>query len=73
MTEIGRWIFVAGIVLVVVGALVMLVGKVPGLGKLPGDIVWEKGNFKLFAPLGTMLLLSIVLTILVNVIARLWK
>ena len=73
MTEIGRWIIVLGIILVIVGALVMLAGKLPGIGKLPGDIVWKRGDFTLFAPLGTMLLVSALLTIILNVIARWMK
>jgi len=73
MTELGRWIVITGVILIVVGALVMLAGRVPGVGRLPGDIVWRKGNFTLFAPLGTMLVVSVVLTIILSIIARWMK
>lgn len=73
MTELGRWIVITGVILVVIGALVMLAGRVPGVGRLPGDIVWRKGNFTLFAPLGTMLVVSVVLTIILSIIARWMK
>jgi hypothetical protein len=70
MTEIGRWIVIFGIVLVIVGALVMVAGKLPGIGKLPGDMVWKRGDFTLYAPIGTMVVVSVVLTLILNVVAR---
>lgn len=42
-------------------------------GSLPGDFSWKRGNVRIFAPLGTMLLISIVLTIIVNILLRLFK
>lgn len=73
VTEIGRWLIFLGLMLLLVGGLMFLVGRLPGLGRLPGDFVWERGNVRVFAPLGTMLLLSLILTILLNVIARLFR
>lgn len=70
MAEIGRWLLVIGLILVLSGALLLLLGRVSGVGRLPGDIVWERDNVRVFVPLGTMLLLSIILTILVNLIIR---
>jgi DUF2905 family protein len=61
--EIGR-------ALVVFGVVLMLSGKIPFVGKLPGDIVVRKGNFTLYAPLMTGLILSIVLTLVLNLWAR---
>jgi hypothetical protein len=73
MTEMGRWFIVAGVVFLVVGGLLMLVGRLPWSGRLPGDIVIDRDNFKVFIPLGTMLLVSLVLTVVVNVVMRLWR
>ncbi|MCX7624230.1 MAG: DUF2905 domain-containing protein [Thermomicrobium sp.] len=66
----GRMLIVLGLVIVLFGVLLLLVGRVPYLGRLPGDIVYQRGNFTLYIPLMTMLLLSIVLTILLNLLFR---
>ncbi len=70
MSELGRLLIVAGVVLVVAGLLVMLVPKVPWLGKLPGDITWRWGNFTLYLPLGTCILLSLILTLVLYLLNR---
>jgi hypothetical protein len=55
-------LIVAGLVLAGLGLLLTLGGKIPGLGRLPGDIVVERGNFRFYLPLATSLLLSLILT-----------
>lgn len=60
---------IAGVLLFVAGALVQLAGRLPG-GFLPGDIVIEKKNFGFYFPVVTCLVVSIVLTILLNLIGR---
>ena len=64
-----------GLALIVAGGVILLLGRTPGLdlGRLPGDFSWERGNVRFFAPLGTMLLISIVLTLLVNLLLRLFR
>jgi len=62
MAEIGRTLLVLGGVLFVIGLLFTLGARIPGLGRLPGDIVFRKGNFTLYFPLVTSLLLSLLLT-----------
>lgn len=57
----------------VMGLLLYFGARLPWFGNLPGDIVVKRDNFTLYAPLGTMLLVSIVLTILLNVIGRWWR
>jgi len=59
-----------GVILVVLGGLLLLVGKVPFLGRLPGDIVIERKNFTFYFPLATSILLSIVLTLLLSLFGR---
>ena len=73
MLDMGRWLMILGGVLFVTGLVVFLAGRIPGLGQLPGDIRIERENFTLYAPLGTMLLISVVLTIVINLIARFWR
>jgi len=62
MAEIGRALLVLGGVLFVIGLLFTLGARIPGLGRLPGDIVFRKGNFTFYFPLVTSLLLSLLLT-----------
>lgn len=71
--EMGRWMMFAGGALFVVGVLFWLGGRLPWFGNLPGDIVVKRDNFTLYAPLGTMLLISVLLTIALNVIGRLFR
>jgi hypothetical protein len=54
----------------VLGLLLLMAGRIPGLGQLPGDIHVQRDNFTLYVPLGTMILLSIILTVILNIIAR---
>ena len=70
MDEIGKWLILVGVALVAVGAVVFLLGKIPGIGHLPGDILIQRDNFSCFFPLATSILLSIVLTILLNLVLR---
>jgi hypothetical protein len=62
--DVGRALIVLGLLLVAAGALLSLVGKVPWLGRLPGDIHVERGNWTFYVPLATSLLLSVVLSLL---------
>lgn len=55
--------------LLVVGGLFLLLGRI-GLDRLPGDLVFTRGNFTLYFPIGLMILLSIVGTIVLNVLLR---
>lgn len=74
MDSLGRLLLFAGLALVVVGGLVLLLGRtgIP-FGNLPGDFSWESGNTSVYVPLGSMIVISIVLTILVNVLLRLFR
>ena len=62
LQPLGRVLIVAGLFLAGVGLLLTLGGKIPGLGRLPGDIVVERGHFRLYVPLATSFLLSVILT-----------
>ena len=59
-----------GVVLLVVGLLFVLGGRIPLLGRLPGDLVFQRDGLTVFFPLATMLVFSVVLTIVVNLLAR---
>jgi len=64
LPEFGKLLLILGILFVVIGLLLMLGPKIPLLGKLPGDFVVRRGNFTLYFPLATSILLSIVLTLI---------
>ncbi len=68
--SLGRMLLLIGVALVLLGGLLLLVGKVPFLGRLPGDIVIERKNFTFYFPLATSILLSIVLTLLFSLFGR---
>jgi hypothetical protein len=70
MSELGRALIVLGIVIVVVGAILVFFERVPWLGRLPGDIHFQRGNWTLYFPLGTSILLSVVLTLVLWLIGR---
>jgi hypothetical protein len=74
MENIGRFLMIGGIVLFVIGGLVFLAAKfgIP-IGRLPGDIRIERDGFSFYFPLASSILISIVLTIVINVILRLFK
>ncbi len=73
MTEIGRLLIGLGLTLLVVGILLTVAGRIPGLGQLPGDLTMERGSFRLYAPFGTMIVVSIVLSVVLNLIMRFWR
>jgi hypothetical protein len=59
----------AGIILVLTGLLWPYLGKIP-LGKLPGDIIIDKPNFKIYIPITTMILISLLLTLILWIIQK---
>ena len=67
---VGRLLIVGGVVIAVIGLVLVVAPNIPFLGRLPGDIRIENENTRVFIPLGTMLLVSIVLTIVLNLISR---
>ncbi|MCX5891926.1 MAG: DUF2905 domain-containing protein [Deltaproteobacteria bacterium] len=64
MSDLARVLIVLGVLLVVVGLALLLVPKIPGLGKLPGDIVIKRENFSFYFPLGTCILISVILSLI---------
>ena len=70
MPDLGRMLIVLGVVIVLVGVLLLVVGRVPWLGRLPGDIHVQRGNWTLYVPLGTSIVLSLLLTLVLWLIGR---
>ena len=74
METIGRFLMIGGVVLFLMGGLVFLAARfgLP-LGRLPGDIRIEREGFRFYFPLTSSLLVSIVLTVVLNLVSRLIK
>jgi len=67
---LGRILIFIGVGIVALGLILTLVGRIPLLGRLPGDIVFRRGNFTLYFPLATSILLSLLLTVLLWLFRR---
>ena len=70
MQDLGRVLVVLGCVAIVVGAALLLLPRIPWLGRLPGDLVVRRGPVTFYFPLVTSLVVSIVLTVLLNLFWR---
>ncbi|WP_457680474.1 DUF2905 domain-containing protein [Thermovibrio sp.] len=65
MEEAGKLLVITGIALIVIGLILILIGKLSfPLGRLPGDIVIKRDNFVFYFPLGTSILISLILSLL---------
>ncbi|MCD6522108.1 DUF2905 domain-containing protein [Candidatus Calescamantes bacterium] len=67
---ISKFLILTGLILILMGIFFNLAFKIPGFGKLPGDILIKKKNFTFYFPLATCLILSILLTLILNLIFR---
>jgi hypothetical protein len=70
---IGKFLVVAGIVLVLMGLGFLFFDKIPFLGKLPGDIRIERENFRFYFPITTSIIVSILISVILWIISQLRK
>ena len=70
MNDVGKILIAFGLLIVLAGVVLVLVGRVPWIGRLPGDIHVQRGNFTFYFPLATSLLVSVVLTLIVYLLGR---
>ena len=68
--ELGKWLVIAGLGLALLGGVMWLLGRIPFFGNLPGDIRVQTQNFSCFLPIVSMIVLSILATIVLNIIIR---
>lgn len=73
MEGIGKALLFVGIVVAIVGLLFIFGAKIPLLGKLPGDMVFRRGDSAFYFPLATSIVVSIVLTVILNLAFRLFR
>jgi membrane protein implicated in regulation of membrane protease activity len=64
VNDIGKTLVVLGLLIALAGLVLVFVGRVPWIGRLPGDIHVQRGNWSFYFPLGTSILLSLLLTLL---------
>jgi hypothetical protein len=69
VSQLGRLLIVIGLMVVVVGGVMVAFGRL-GVGRLPGDLVFERKNVKVYVPIVTSIVISLVLTLLANVFFR---
>jgi hypothetical protein len=70
MPDLGKVLIVFGVVLVAVGLLLQVSGKIPWLGRLPGDIRIERENFSFYFPVTTTIVISVVLSLVLWLFRR---
>jgi hypothetical protein len=68
--SLGRTLLIVGAIMLVLGGLMLAGGRFFGLGRLPGDIFIERGNFSFYFPIVTCIILSILLTLILYIIRR---
>ncbi len=70
MSGVGRSLVILGLIIVLAGLVICLAGKIPWLGRLPGDISFKREHFSFYFPLGSCLLLSLLLSLLLWLFRR---
>lgn len=70
LETVGRWVFIIGLTIMLVGAGIWLIARVTGWEKFPGTIKWQTGNLTCVIPLLGSIILSIVLTLVLNLLVR---
>ena len=70
MHDLGKILIAFGLLIALAGVVLVLVDRVPWIGRLPGDIHFQRGNFTFYFPLATSLLLSVVLTLVLYLLGR---
>lgn len=68
--DLSRTLIAVGVLLIVLGILWQFISKIPGLGRLPGDILIKRENFTFYFPLATSILISVVLSLILYLCNR---
>jgi hypothetical protein len=64
MEQFGKTLVIIGAATMVLGAILLISGKIPWIGRLPGDIIVQKKNFTFYFPIATSILLSLLITVI---------
>jgi len=68
--HIGKMLILLGVVIVIVGLLLLFIEKIPFLGKLPGDMSFKWGNSRVYFPIVTCLVISVILSLIFSYFKR---
>ncbi len=71
MAELGKWLVVTGLLIVAAGLAIWFVPGAPWLGRLPGDLTFERDGVRIFLPIGSCLLVSVVISLAIQILSRL--
>ncbi|OGC13766.1 hypothetical protein A3J90_01495 [candidate division WOR-1 bacterium RIFOXYC2_FULL_37_10] len=70
LESLARLLIYIGVGLVMLGGFLLLMARIPWFGNLPGDIVVRREGWTLYVPITTMILVSVVLTFIINIVFR---
>ena len=70
MNSVSKTLIFFGVVLMAAGMAIHLAGRIPGLGRLPGDIFYRKGNFSFFFPVTSSIVISLIATMILNLFRK---
>lgn len=70
LETMGRWIVIFGLAITIIGGSIWLIARITGWEKFPGTIKWQSGNFTCLVPLLGSIILSVVLTLVLNLLVR---
>ena len=70
MTDLGKLLIIFGVIVIAVVLFLLISPKISWMGRLPGDILIKKKNFTFYFPLATSIVLSVVLTVLINLLKK---
>jgi len=70
MPQLGKMIVMMGALLIVIGLVLWFAPKIPFLGKLPGDITIKGDHYRIYVPIVTMLILSVLITLILNLFRK---
>lgn len=68
--QLGKTLLLIGSILIILGVILTFLDKIPYIGKLPGDIYLKKGNLTFYFPLTTAILISILISLILNLIGK---
>jgi len=67
---VGKLLIVLGVIVIAVGGLLLFSGKIPWIGRLPGDILIQKKNYTFYFPLATSIIISVIITLVFWLLGR---
>lgn len=73
LDSLGKMLVLVGAIALLLGVVLILAPKIPFAGRLPGDILVRRGNFTIYFPLVTMILVSVGLTVVLNLVLRFFR